>query len=77
MNSDGQDIISCITHTNDLKTYEFDGDLIAEFNRLKVTKIIKRKNQANCTLVDCHNTSSNEMMLLTGSNLNEGLVKLK
>ncbi|XP_065368444.1 WD repeat-containing protein 89-like isoform X2 [Calliphora vicina] len=71
-NNKGHDVVSCITDTNDFKAYEFDGDLIADFDRLKITEIIKRQNEANCNLIDCHRTIDNDMMLLTGSNLNNG-----
>ncbi|XP_065367826.1 WD repeat-containing protein 89-like [Calliphora vicina] len=68
-----KDIISCITHTNDFKLYECEeGDLIAEFERAKITETIKRKAAANCNLIDCHNMADGGVFLLTGSNLNKG-----
>ncbi|XP_061393573.1 WD repeat-containing protein 89 [Musca vetustissima] len=68
-----KDILSCITHTNDFKVYEAEeGDLLAEFERDKITEIIKRKSPANCNLIDAHSTSDGGILLLTGSNLNKG-----
>lgn len=73
-----KDIISCITHTNDFKLYECEeGDLIAEFERAKITECIKRKTAANCNLIDCHNMADGGVFLLTGSNLNKGFVLYK
>ncbi|KAM7342444.1 WD repeat-containing protein 89-like isoform 2-T4 [Cochliomyia hominivorax] len=71
-NTDNKDIISCVTNTSDFKLYEYDGDIIAEFDRLQITETIKRKNEANCNLIDCYSTIDNGLFLLTGSNLNEG-----
>ncbi|KAM7343751.1 WD repeat-containing protein 89-like isoform 2-T2 [Cochliomyia hominivorax] len=68
-----KDIISCITHTNDFKLYEYEeGDLIGEFDRAKITESIKRKTAANCNLINCHNMLDGGIFLLTGSNLNKG-----
>ncbi|XP_075168244.1 WD repeat-containing protein 89 [Haematobia irritans] len=68
-----KDIISCITHTNDFKVYESEeGDLISEFNRDQITESIKRSTPANCNLINAHNTSDSNILLLTGSNLNKG-----
>ncbi|XP_055920130.1 WD repeat-containing protein 89 [Eupeodes corollae] len=70
-----KDVISCITHTNDLKTYECEeGDLIAEFDRTKVTEAIKRKSVADCNLISCHNLSDGGVFVLATSNYNKGEV---
>ncbi|XP_037815766.1 WD repeat-containing protein 89-like [Lucilia sericata] len=68
-----KDIISCITHTNDFKMYECEeADLVADFDRAKITESIKRKTPANCNLIDCHNMADGGVFLLTGSNINKG-----
>lgn len=68
-----KDIISCITHTNDLKTYECqEGDLISEFERSQITEAIKRKSVADCNLVSCHNSLDIGVFLLATSNFNKG-----
>ncbi|XP_055837638.1 WD repeat-containing protein 89 [Episyrphus balteatus] len=70
-----KDYISCITHTNDLKTYECEeGDLIAEFERCQVTDKIKRKSVSDCSLISCHDLADGGVFLLATSNYNKGEV---
>lgn len=45
---------------------------MAEFERNVITETIKRKTPANCNLLNAHNTSDGDILLLTGSNLNKG-----
>ncbi|XP_037815760.1 WD repeat-containing protein 89-like [Lucilia sericata] len=72
LSSKGENLISCITPTNSFKCYNFYGDIVADFDQLNITKAIKRRNELNCNLISCHNTANNDMILITGSNLNEG-----
>ncbi|KAG4077168.1 hypothetical protein HA402_016155 [Bradysia odoriphaga] len=75
-NSMGKDLVSCITHTNDLQLFnaeDFDeAELLKAFDRETVAQHIKRKSVMDCTLIDCHNTSNNEILLLAGSNYEKG-----
>ena len=67
-------MISCITHTHDLKLYDCEeGDLLQEFERSEITKACKRKNPANCNVIDAHSTSNDDVFLLAGTNFNKGL----
>ncbi|XP_030386933.1 WD repeat-containing protein 89 [Scaptodrosophila lebanonensis] len=68
-----QDVISCITHTNDFKSYECqEGDELAAFERSAITESIRRKNAANFNLINAHNLEDNGVFLLAGTNFNKG-----
>ncbi|BFG04490.1 WD repeat-containing protein 89 [Drosophila madeirensis] len=68
-----KDIISCITHTNDFKSYECEeGDEVASFERSDVTAAIRRKNAGNFNLINAHNLEDNGVFLLAGTNFNRG-----
>ncbi|XP_001361228.2 WD repeat-containing protein 89 [Drosophila pseudoobscura] len=68
-----KDIISCITHTNDFKSYECEeGDEVASFERSGITEAIRRKNAGNFNLINAHNLEDNGVFLLAGTNYNRG-----
>ncbi|XP_060654573.1 WD repeat-containing protein 89 [Drosophila nasuta] len=74
-NEKGQDLISCITHTNDYMSYECqEGDEILSFNRSKITAGILRQNAGNFNLINAHNLSDGSVFLLAGTNHNRGEV---
>nr|XP_014086600.1 WD repeat-containing protein 89 isoform X2 [Bactrocera oleae] len=66
-----QDVISCITHTNDFHVYFADeGDIVSKFDRCQITAATKRKNEFNCNVVDAHSTENGDLLLLTGTTNN-------
>uniref|UniRef100_W8BXJ5 WD repeat-containing protein 89 n=1 Tax=Ceratitis capitata TaxID=7213 RepID=W8BXJ5_CERCA len=68
-----QDLISCITHTNDFYVYQADeGDVVAKFERSHITAATKRSNEANCYVVDAHSSENGDIFLLAGTNINKG-----
>jgi len=68
-----QDIISCITHTNDFKSYESEeGDEIISFDRSAITAGIRRKSAGNFNLINAHNLEDDGVFLLAGTNQNRG-----
>lgn len=69
---DQKPIISCTTHTNTFKAFNMDGDLLADFDRPKITESIKRKNELNCSLIGCHSTADNNILLISGTNCDNG-----
>ncbi|EDW01628.1 GH20350 [Drosophila grimshawi] len=70
-----QDIISCITHTNDFRSYEcMEGDEIISFDRAAITAGIRRKNAGNFNLINAHNMQDDGVFLLAGTNFNRGEV---
>ncbi|KAM8711769.1 hypothetical protein ACLKA7_012302 [Drosophila subpalustris] len=70
-----QDIISCITHTNDFKSYECEeGDEVISFDRSAITAGIRRKNAGNFNLINAHNLEDDGVFLLAGTNQNRGEV---
>ncbi|XP_055377080.1 WD repeat-containing protein 89 [Condylostylus longicornis] len=70
-----KDIISCITHTNDLQLFQGDeGDLISSFDRSKITTAIKRNFEGDCYLVNCHSMEDDSIFILAGSIFNKGNV---
>ncbi|XP_034477317.1 WD repeat-containing protein 89 [Drosophila innubila] len=70
-----QDIISCITHTNDFKSYESEeGDEIISFDRSAITAGIRRKSAGNFNLINAHNLEDDGVFLLAGTNQNRGEV---
>ncbi|KAH8299872.1 hypothetical protein KR044_007111, partial [Drosophila immigrans] len=74
-NEKGQDLISCITHTNDFMSYECqEGDEVMSFGRSKITAGILRKNAANFNLINAHNQADGSVFLLAGTNHNRGEV---
>ncbi|KAH8369920.1 hypothetical protein KR093_001450, partial [Drosophila rubida] len=74
-NEQGQDLISCITHTNDFKCYEYkEGDELLSFDRSKITAGILRKSAANFNLINAHNLADGSVFLLAGTNHNRGEV---
>lgn len=67
------DFLSCITHTNDFQLFDTDTiDQIYKCEREHIAKLIKRQSVSDCYLINCHTTSSHEIVLLTGSNFNSG-----
>lgn len=72
-NVNEQDIISCITHTNDFKSYECEeGDEVISFDRSAITAGIRRKNAGNFNLINAHNLEDDGVFLLAGTNFNRG-----
>lgn len=70
-----QDVISCITYTNDFHVYLPDeGDIVAKFDRCQITAAARRKNETSCNVVDAHSTGNGDILLLTGTNYNKGEV---
>ncbi|XP_030560102.1 WD repeat-containing protein 89 [Drosophila novamexicana] len=70
-----QDIISCITHTNDFKSYEcMEGDEVISFERSDIVAGIRRKNAGNFNLINAHNLEDDGVFLLAGTNFNRGEV---
>lgn len=74
-NVNEQDIISCITHTNDFKSYECEeGDEVISFDRSAIVAGIRRKNAGNFNLINAHNLEDDGVFLLAGTNFNRGYV---
>ncbi|XP_067630752.1 WD repeat-containing protein 89 [Eurosta solidaginis] len=70
-----QDIISCITDTNDFYVYfAEEGDVVAKFYRSQITAAMKRINEANCNVIDAHSLENGDIFLLSGTNDNKGEV---
>uniref|UniRef100_A0A0A1WUE4 WD repeat-containing protein 89 n=1 Tax=Zeugodacus cucurbitae TaxID=28588 RepID=A0A0A1WUE4_ZEUCU len=70
-----QDVISCITHTNDFHVYlAEEGDVVATFDRCQITAAAKRRNEANCNVVNAHSTANGDLFLLAGTNHIKGEV---
>ncbi|ALC40491.1 CG12134 [Drosophila busckii] len=68
-----QDIISCITHTNDFKSYEsLEGDEALSFDRSAITAGIRRTNAGNFNLINAHSLEEDGVFLLAGTNFNRG-----
>ncbi|KAH8416097.1 hypothetical protein KR222_008117, partial [Zaprionus bogoriensis] len=68
-----QDIIACITHTNDFKSYECEeGDEVIAFDRAAITAGIRRRNAGNFNLINAHNLEDDGVFLLAGTNFNKG-----
>lgn len=69
----GGDFLSCITHTNDFQLFDVDEcEQIFQCERKKIRKLIKRKLTSDCYLINCHTTESGDIVLLAGSNFNNG-----
>uniref|UniRef100_A0A034WCZ8 WD repeat-containing protein 89 n=1 Tax=Bactrocera dorsalis TaxID=27457 RepID=A0A034WCZ8_BACDO len=69
-----QDVISCVTDTNDFHVYfAEEGDVVAKFDRCQITAAAKRKNEDNCIVVGAHSNGNGDLLLLTGTN-NKGEV---
>ncbi|KAL7736572.1 hypothetical protein ACLKA6_015214 [Drosophila palustris] len=74
-NVNEQDIISCITHTNDFKSYECEeGDEVISFDRSAITAGVRRKNAGNFNLINAHNLEDDGVFLLACTNQNRGEV---
>lgn len=72
-NNKGKDSIGCITHTVDLQLWsQDDAELYAHFRRCDIAKAMKRKSEAHCYVAGGHRLLGNELLLLAGSNWNEG-----
>ncbi|XP_068145975.1 WD repeat-containing protein 89 [Drosophila tropicalis] len=68
-----KDIISCITQTNDFKSYECgEGDEIVSFERPEIVAGIRRINPGNFNLINAHNMTDNSIFLLAGTNHKDG-----
>jgi len=46
--------------------------MLISFDRETVTKEMKRESVMHCSLINCHNTKDNEILLLAGSNFDKG-----
>lgn len=68
-----KDLISCITHTNDLHLFNVEeSESIVEFKRDLITERMKRISSMDCNLINCHNTEDGEVLILSASNFNRG-----
>lgn len=72
--TDTLDLLSCITHTNDFQLFNVnESELLFQTNRTEITAMLKRKNENDCYLVNCHNhTSNDDIFVLAGSNFGGG-----
>ncbi|KAB0796741.1 hypothetical protein PPYR_00386 [Photinus pyralis] len=69
----GKDFISCITHTADVQLWSpDDAEPYAHFRRSDITKAMKRKSEAHCYVAGAHRLLGNELLILAGSNWNDG-----
>ncbi|KAJ6643279.1 WD repeat-containing protein 89 [Pseudolycoriella hygida] len=72
----GKDIASCITHTNDLQLFDVsnleDAEMLKTFDRETVTKHMKRRSVMDCSLINCHSTMDDEILLIASSNYDKG-----
>lgn len=67
-----QNLISCITNTNDLLIYNTESqDLIKKWQRFEISESMKRKSAIDCNIIDCYDIGD-EMMFLGTSNYNKG-----
>lgn len=67
-----QNLISCITNTNDVLMYNSDSqDLLKKWQRSEITESMKRKSVIDCNIIDCFDIGD-EMMFLGSSNYNKG-----
>lgn len=68
-----RDVLSIITHTNDLHIYNVeDAEALVTFDRGTITKVFCRKSSDDCILIDCHNSNTDEIITLVQSNFNNG-----
>lgn len=72
-NDNNKEVITCITHTNDFKSYEcLEGDDWLSFERSEIVAGIRRKSPANFNLINAHTMQDRGLFLLAGTNFNKG-----
>ncbi|PNF15923.1 WD repeat-containing protein 89 [Cryptotermes secundus] len=71
----GSDMLSCITHTEDLQLWTSDGAYpFVQFSREKICHSMQRKLVESCFIVDAHQTNTlGEVLLLTTAGRGECL----
>ncbi|EDW05479.1 WD repeat-containing protein 89 [Drosophila mojavensis] len=73
--ANNKEVITCITHTNDFKSYEcLEGDDWLSFKRSEIVAGIRRKSPANFNLINAHTMLDKGLFLLAGTNFHRGEV---
>lgn len=69
-----RDWLSCITDTNDFQLFDVnESEQVFQAKRSEISAAIKRRDQHECYLVNCHNDTANDaIVLLAGSQFNSG-----